>query len=61
MLNNNIAPIAVSRRMGHAKASITLDIYGHLISCMQNDIGDMIDDLVMPVAVHLDERVEPGS
>jgi hypothetical protein len=41
--------------------SITLDIYGHLISSMQNDIGDMIDDLVMPVPVHLDEKVESGS
>jgi integrase len=61
LLNQGKPVIAVSRRLGHAKASITLDIYGHLISSMQNDIGDMIDDLVMPVPVHLDEKVESGS
>jgi len=61
LLNQGKPVITVSRRLGHAKASITLDVYGHLISSMQNDIGDMIDDLVMPVAVDLDEKVTPGS
>jgi len=31
MLNHGIPVIIVSRRLGHAKPSITLDIYGHLI------------------------------
>jgi integrase len=61
LLNQGKPVITVSRRLGHAKASITLDVYGHLISSMQNDIGDMIDDLVMPGAVDLEEKVTPGS
>ena len=53
--------ITVSRRFGHARASITLDIYGHLIPTMQNEVAELIDDLVMPVAVKLDRKVESGS
>ena len=53
MLNNGIAPIAVSRRLGHAKASITLDVYGHLIPTMQAEVADKIDDLVIPIAVQI--------
>ena len=45
-LNQGIPVITVSRRLGHAKASITLDIYGHLIASLQEDVADMIDDLV---------------
>jgi integrase len=53
MLNNNVPPIVVSRRLGHAKASITLDIYGHLIPSMQTEAAEKIDELIMPVAVQL--------
>jgi hypothetical protein len=59
-LNNNIPPITVSRRLGCGKASITLEVYGHLIPTMQNELGDMIDDLVMPVAVQLAKKIESG-
>lgn len=51
MLNNGVAPIVVSRRLGHAKASITLDIYGHLIPSMQEEAADLIDNLVTPIPV----------
>lgn len=53
MLNNNIPPIVVSRRLGHAKASITLDVYGHLIPSMQSEAAEKIDELILPVAVQL--------
>jgi integrase len=59
LLNQGVPVIAVSRRLGHAKASITLDIYGHLIPTMQTEVAEMIDDLVMPVTVQLDKKVEP--
>jgi integrase len=49
MLNNNIPPIVVSRRLGHAKASITLDIYGHLIPSMQIEAAEKIDELITPI------------
>jgi integrase len=58
LLNQGIPVITVSRRLGHAKASITLDVYGHLIPSMQSEVAEMIDDLVIPVAVQLDGKVE---
>jgi integrase len=39
----------VSRRLGHARPSITLDIYGHLIPGMQEEAAQMIDGLITPV------------
>lgn len=48
LLNQGIPVITVSRRLGHARGSITLDIYGHLIPTMQNEVAELIDDLVMP-------------
>jgi integrase len=56
MLNNNIPPIVVTRRLGHAKASITLDVYGHLIPSMQSEAAEMIDELITPIPLH---RVAP--
>jgi len=52
MLNHGIPLIVVSRRLGHAKPSITLDIYGHLIPGMQVEAAEMIDELVTPVKLH---------
>jgi integrase len=61
LLNQGIPVITVSRRLGHAKASITLDVYGHLIPSMQNNLGDLLDEMVTPVAVKFDEKVEQGA
>jgi integrase len=55
MLNNNIPSIVVSRTSGHAKASITLDIYSHLNPSMQVEAADKIDELILPVAVQLEK------
>ena len=43
--------IVVSRRLGHAKPSITLDIYGHLIPSMQAEAAQKIDELITPVEI----------
>ena len=51
MLNNNIPPIVVSRRLGHSKASITLDIYGHLLPSMQAEVAEKIDELITPIPI----------
>ena len=51
MLNNGVPVIVVSRRLGHSKASITLDVYGHLIPSMQTEVAEMIDGLVIPIAL----------
>ena len=52
MLNHGIPVIVVSRRLGHARASITLDIYGHLIPSMQSEAAELMDELVTPIELH---------
>ena len=51
MLNHGIPVIVVSRRLGHAKPSITLDIYGHLLPGMQEEAAELMDELITPVPV----------
>jgi len=58
MLNHGIPIIVVSRRLGHAKASITLDVNGHLIPSLQAEAAEMIDNLITPIAVQLDQNSE---
>ena len=52
MLNHGVPLVVVSRRPGHAKPSITLDTYGHLIPGMQVEVAEIIDELVTPVKLH---------
>jgi integrase len=54
MLNHDIPVIVVSRRLGHARTSITLDVYGHLLPSMQAEAAELIDRLVTPIEVTLD-------
>lgn len=53
MLNNDVPVIIVSRRVGHARPSITLDRYGHLMPNMQQEAAELIDSLASPVIVDL--------
>ena len=46
MLNNGIDIFVASKRLGHAKPSITLDVYGHLLSSAQNEVADKMDSLL---------------
>jgi integrase len=57
LLNNNIPVIVVSRRLGHAKPSITTDVYGHLLPNMQDEAAEMIEGLVTPTEVLLDDPI----
>lgn len=52
LLNHGVLLIVVSRRLGHAKPSMTLDIYGHLIPGMRVEAALMIDGWVTPVKLH---------
>lgn len=54
MLNHDVPVIVVSRRLGHARTSITLDVYGHLLPSMQAEAAELIDELVVPTEVKLD-------
>ena len=49
MLNLGIPVLVVSKRLGHAKPSITLDIYGHLISVYQDEAASLMDEIVTPI------------
>jgi integrase len=53
MLNHGIPCIVVSRRLGHAKASTTLDIYGHLLTEMQDEAARLMDELVTPQPIDI--------
>jgi integrase len=49
MLLNGTPLIIVSRRLGHSKPSVTLDIYGHYLPGMQAEVASLMDDLVTPI------------
>lgn len=49
MLNNGIPVIIVSRRLGHSKPSITLDVYGHLIPNKQEEVAILMDKIMSPM------------
>lgn len=46
MLNNGVDVLVASQRLGHAKPSITLDVYGHLMPSMQNRAADVLEKLI---------------
>jgi len=46
MLNNGVDVFVASKRLGHAKPSITLDVYGHLLSSGQDEVANKIEELV---------------
>ena len=46
MLNYGVPVIVVSRRLGHARPSMTLDVYGHLIPSMQEEVAEVMDTLI---------------
>jgi integrase len=41
-----VHPKIVSERLGHAKISITLDTYSHVIPAMETDAADRIAALI---------------
>lgn len=45
MFNNGVDVLVVSRRLGHSKPSITLDVYGHLTSSTQQKVAGLMDNL----------------
>ena len=54
-LNNGIPLLVVSKRLGHSKPSITLDIYGHLIEEYQNEAAEMMDELLTPNYIEIND------
>jgi integrase len=54
MLNHGIPTIIVSRCLGHSTPSVTLDLYGHLLPGFQSERARLMDSLVHPVEVDLE-------
>ncbi len=46
MLNNGVDVFVASKRLGHSKPSITLDVYGHLLNTIENEVADKMEDLL---------------
>jgi integrase len=61
MLNHGIPVIVVSRRLGHAKSSITLDVYGHLFPSIQVEAAQKIDDLITPIELNTQNQLHPSA
>ncbi len=59
MLNNGVDVLIVSKRLGHSKPSITLDVYGHLITSSQEKAADLIDALITPISIDVFTPVAP--
>jgi integrase len=49
MLNYGIPVLIVSQRLGHSRASITMDVYGHLIPSQQEHAVKLMDEIMTPV------------
>jgi integrase len=49
MLQTGIPLLIVSKRLGHAKPSITLDIYGHFMPSLQEKAAEIMDELIITV------------
>ena len=47
MLNNGVDVLVASKRLGHSKPCITLDVYGHLLSSVQDQVAHRLDELVL--------------
>jgi hypothetical protein len=58
ILNHGIPVLIVSKRLGHAKPSIALDIYGHVIPNMQEQVAQVMDEVVTTIEL---EQVAPCS
>ena len=46
MLNKGVDVLVASKRLGHAKPSITLDVYGHLLNTAHNEVANKIEELI---------------
>ena len=45
LINNGVNILAVSKRLGHANVSITLNVYSHLMDQTDNDMMVKIDEI----------------
>jgi len=56
MLNQGVPIFKVSKILGHARPSITSDIYGHVVPNAMDGIGDMMDELITPIESRIEVK-----
>ena len=59
MLNHGIPVLIASKRLGHSKPSITMDVYGHLIPSKQEEAADLMDELMTPIDISRCTQIAP--
>jgi len=59
MLNYGIPAIVVSKRLGHANPSITLNVYGHVMPSMQEKAAETMDELLTPANFPIALKLHP--
>jgi integrase len=57
MLSHGKPPIVVSRILGHARVSITHDIYGHLVPGMDAGAIELMEDVAAPAMLTVEDLV----
>jgi len=55
MINRGIPIVVVSRMLGHAKPSITLNIYAHCTSEYQYEAARVMEEITTPIAIEMRE------
>ncbi len=60
MLANGVDLLTVSRRLGHSKASTTLDTYAHMVSGTQEKAAAVMDEITTPVSLPADLMAKKG-
>ena len=53
MLNYGVPVVVVSKILGHANPSITMNIYAHLITSQQHQAAQIMEELVVPEAIEI--------
>jgi len=51
MLANGIDLLTISRRLGHIRASTTLDTYAHMVPGAQENAASVMDEITTPVSL----------
>lgn len=54
MISNGIPVVTVSKILGHANPSVTMNIYAHVSIEMQSEAAKLMESLVTPIPVNLD-------
>jgi len=47
MLNHGIPVLLVSKRFGHSKPSITIDVYGHQVPSRQEEAAQLMNNPIV--------------